>query len=437
MKQRRLKTVIWGLVVLCVSLGVTSQAWAALQISINQSADSAIPIAIAPFGSQDGTLPVDVAKVAGTDLASTGLFKMFPRQDMLAKPSKPEQVDYANWRTIGVDNLVIGNVKPDGKGGYQITMNLMDIPRGQSVASYQITASGNHLRDAAHTVANIIYQQFIGKKGYFRSRIAYVTVTGRTLGNREFRLVTTGYDGSHPRLVYKSSDPIMSPAWSPDGSKLAYVAFNVYKGLSNVRVVNLKTGSTRTISSSGGVNGAPAWSPDGSKLALAKSTNGNTNIYVYNLASGQMRQLTHSSAIDTGPAWSPDGRTIAFTSSRGGQPQIYEMSSDGGQVQRLTYRGKSNRRPRFSPDGKQIVMVRQSDQGYRIALMDLANNNVRILSDGPSDDSPCFSPNGQAVLYAQEGGHNALVAVSINADTKTTLSQAGEVHSPAWGPFQH
>ncbi|KEZ77233.1 Tol-Pal system beta propeller repeat protein TolB [Salinisphaera hydrothermalis] len=436
MKYKNLQSLVVGFATLCLMAIAVSPAQAALQVDITKSSDSAIPIAIVPFGSSQGQqMPVDVAQIASNDLASTGLFKIFPRGNMLAKPSSPDQVNYDNWRTQHVDNLVVGSASPNGQGGYKITFNLLDAAQGQSVASYQLNAGPNQLRQAGHTIANLLYQRFTGKKGYFLSRIAYVTVTGSSADKRQFRLVVSDYDGSHPSTVYSSQDPIMSPAWSPDGKKLAYVAFNVYKGVSSVRVQDLATGKVRTIASGSGVNGAPAWSPDGNRIALTKSQNGDSNIYVYNLSTGQMQQLTHSSSIDTEAAWSPDGQKIAFTSDRGGKPQIYEMSSHGGQVQRLTYDGQSNQRPDFSPDGKLLAMVQQSANGFRIAVMNLANNNVRVVSDGPLDDSPAFAPNGQAILYATQGSSNSLATVSVDGKAKSTLSQAGEVREPAWGPL--
>lgn len=438
MKHEKLRTFAVGMAASClmISAAFASSAQAALQVDITQSSDRAIPIAIAPFRSNQGQqLPVDIARIASDDLASTGLFKVFPRSDMMGAPGSPDQVNYQNWRSQNVDNLVVGSASSSGQGGYGITFNLLDVPQGQSVASYRLNAGSNQLRQAGHTVANLIYQRFIGKKGYFLSRIAYVTVTGSSADNRKFRLVVSDYDGSHPSTVYSSQDPVMSPTWSPDGSKLAYVAFNVYKGLSNVRVQDLATGRVRTVASAAGVNGAPAWSPDGNKLALTKSNNGDSDIFVYNLSTGQMHQLTHSNAIDTEATWSPDGSHIAFTSDRGGQPQIYEMSSSGGQVQRLTYDGQSNQRPDFSPDGKSMAMVQKSGNGFRIAVMNLANNNVRVVSDGPLDDSPAFAPNGQAILYARQSGQGSLATVSLDGKAKSTLSQAGEVREPAWGPL--
>lgn len=434
MNKRSYRSLVLGALSLFVACVIALPAQAALQVDITQSSNGAIPIAIAPFGAKGSQLPVDIAQVASEDLASTGLFKVFPRKNMLGSPSSPDHVNYQNWQTLGVDNLVVGSAQPNGQGGYQITFYLLDAAQGRSIASFQVNAGRNHLRDAAHTVANLIYQKFIGKKGYFLSRISYVTVTQH--GNqRQFRLVVSDYDGSHPTTVYSSKDPVMSPAWSPNGKRLAYVAFNVYKGVSSLRVQDLSSGNVRTIASGSGVNSAPAWSPDGSRIAFTKSSNGNSDIFVYNLNTGQKRQLTRGSSINTEPSWSPDGSKIAFTSDRGGQPQIYEMSTSGGQVQRLTYDGKSNQRPNFSPDGKSLAMIQKSGNGFRVAIMDLTNNNVRVVSQGPLDDSPNFAPNGQAIIYAKQGRSNELATVSLDGKASSKLSQSGEVREPAWGPL--
>lgn len=436
MNKRRYQSIVLGALSLFAACVIALPAQAALQVDITQSSEGAIPIAIAPFGAKGQELPVDVAQVASQDLASTGLFKIFPRKNMLNAPSSPDQVNYQNWQTLGVDNLVVGSAEPNGQGGYRMTFHLLDAAQGRSIASFQVNAGRDHLRDAAHTVANLIYQKFIGKKGYFLSRIAYITVAHQG-DARRFRLVVSDYDGSNPGTVYSSKDPVMSPAWSPDGKRLAYIAFNVYKGVSSLRVQDLSSGNVRTIASGSGVNSAPAWSPDGSRIAFTKSANGDSDIFVYNLGSGQVHQMTHNGSIDTEPTWSPDGSKIAFTSDRGGHPQIYEMSTSGGQVQRLTYDGHSNQRPDFSPDGESLAMVQKSGNGFRIAVMDLTNNNMRVVSQGPQDDSPNFAPNGQAIIYAKQGRRNELATVSIDGKASTDLSQSGEVREPAWGPLTH
>ena len=434
MKETLARTYIVFAALVGLMLTAPAPAQAALQVDITDSSQSAIPIAISPFGSDRGQLPVDIAQVASEDLASTGLFEVLARQNMVARPTRADQVNYENWRTSSVDNLVVGSVAPNGQGGYRLTFDLLDIYQGQSIASFQINAGRNELRDAAHTVANLIYEKFAGEKGYFLSRIGYITMAKENGGLR-YRLIVSDYDGKNPATVYSSRDPIMSPAWSPDGSKLAYVAFDINRGRSSLRVQDLATGNIREISSREGINGAPAWSPDGRRLVMTLSYRGNPDIYSYALGTNQLTQLTNNGAIDTEASWSPDGRHIVFTSDRGGRPQVYRMRSDGGQVERLTFEGDSNQRASYSPDGQKITMVQKSGNGFRIAVMDRESNNIRIVSDGPLDDSPDFAPNGQAIIYARQGRSNELATVSTDGQTRSRLSQGGEVREPAWGPL--
>lgn len=407
---------------------------AALRIEITEGVAGALPIAISPIRSEGGAgLPIDLTGVVEADLRGTGLFEVLPRASMLATPARREQVNYANWRNVAVDNLVVGSVSADGRGGYRISFEILDVYRERALTGYQISAGPNDLRNAAHSIANLIYEHFIGEKGYFLSRIAYVTAQEEG-GRLRYRMVVSDYDGKNPQTVASSRDPLMSPVWSPDGEKLAYVGFDVERGRTSLRVHDLTSGRVEEISSRPGINGAPAWSPDGGSLAMTLSYTGNPEIHSYDLKTGRLTRLTHNGAIDTEPTWSPDGDYIAFTSDRGGKPQVYRMRRDGNRVERLTFAGESNQRPVYAPDGGHLAMVQGGPNGFRIAVLDLKSNNVRVISDGPLDESPSFAPNGQTVIYARQGGSAELATVSIDGKVHSRLRQQGQVREPAWSP---
>jgi TolB protein len=227
----------------------------------------------------------------------------------------------------------------------------------------------------------------------------------------------------------------MSPAWSPDASRLAYVSFE--GGQPAIYVQEIATGKRERITAFPGINGAPAWSPDGTRLAVTLSKGRNPDIYVVDVASRAARQLTTHRAIDTEPAWSPDGQHIVFTSDRGGRPQIYRVPAAGGPEQRITFEGTENTRASYSPDGKSLTMVTRLDGRFQIGLLDLETRGLQILSSGSLDESPGFAPNGAMIIYASsEGGRGVLSSVAVDGGVQTRLASQGEdVREPAWSPF--
>ncbi len=405
---------------------------AALRVDVTSGVSGAIPIAIAPLESAQA-LPVDVSAIIDQDLAGSGQFKVLPRSDMLEKPSTSEAVRYENWRTVKVDNLVVGSVQPLPSGDYKIRFEILDVYKAGKLAGYEVTSKGGSaLRYTAHKMADLIYQKLTGIPGYFTSRIAYVTTSG-TGWNTKYSLVIADQDGYNPRTIATADDVIMSPSWSPDGRMLAYVAFR--NGRAEVYTHEIASGQATRVSSRPGINGAPAWSPDGRHLALTLSHAGSPDIYVHDLQTGQQRRITESRAIDTEPNWSPDGKSLVFTSDRGGRPQLYRVSAQGGNAERLTFEGKSNQRGVFSPDGKRLAMVHEGNRGYRIAVLDLANGQLSVLTDGPLDESPGFAPNGQAIIYSRAVGNSAeLATISVDGRVQRRLSQPGTVREPSWSP---
>src|SRR5699024_9489155 len=348
MKQRNLKKICLTLCLLCLTALLALPAQAVLKIKITEGSSYAIPVAIPPFvGPVE--IPLDVAEVASDDLRSTGLFDVLPRSKMPQRPRTPKAVDFEQWRAADTDNLVVGTIQPDDNGGYRLRFDILNTSSGSSIATYKVRAGNSQLRSAAHAVANLVYRELTGEDGYFLSRIAYITVTGEG-AERRYRLMVADYDGYNATSIYSSLDPVMSPAWSPDGSRIAYVAFDLNSGKATLRVQNVATGESRIISKEPGINGAPSWSPDGRYLAMTLSHKGDPDIYTYDLQTGERRQITTSPAIDTEPVWAPDGHSIYFTSGRGGQPQIYRMDPEGSNIERVTFTGRSSQDAAISPD---------------------------------------------------------------------------------------
>jgi TolB protein len=435
--------VLASLVLLLLPLG---NANAVLTIEITEGIEGAMPIAIVPFGWEGpGRQPaVDVSAVVSSDLKRSGRFAPVPNQDLLARPHEGSEVDFKNWRMLGVDNLLLGKIQGTTTGGYVIQFQLFDVFKARQLTGLRIQANARNrdLRFAAHQISDIVYEALTGEPGAFNTRIAYITVTKQSTPQQKYALYVADADGYNPQVVLESRRELLSPAWSPDGRKLAYVSFE--KNRPEIYVQDVESGKRELIASYPGHNGAPAWSPDGKKLALVLSQRratdmSNFDIYVYDLRTKALRRLTKNLGNDTQPTWSPDGSTIAFMSDRGGSPQVYRMSASGVRPERLTFEGSDNQDPAFSPDGKMLAMVSTDKGKSRIAVLDLDTGLMRILTDGSLDESPSFAPNGSMIIYATNYNNmGVLSAVSVDGRVKQRIpSDVGNVREPAWSPFIH
>lgn len=400
-------------------------AQAELTVEITGAGANQIPVAIADFGGDPGTSRALSAVIRG-DLEHSGLFKMVDASGVSMTETTPPV--FADWKNRGADALAAGSTIAKPNGRYEASFRLYDINKQSTLASSAFTSS---LRPLGHTIADVIYEKLTGERGVFSTRIAYVVRNG---ANR-YELHIADADGQNAQAALKSKEPIISPSWSPDGARLAYVSFENKKPV--IYVHSLASGQRIVVANFKGSNSAPAWSPDGRKLAVVLSKDGGSQIFTVNADGSGVQRLTTESGINTEPFFSPDGQSIYFTSDRGGSPQIYRTSVNGGGAERVTFDGSYNVSPRVSPDGKSLAFISRRDGGFRLSIMDLASKQVQILTDSSRDESPTFAPNSRMILIATEvGGRGVLSAVSADGRFKQRLSiPAGDVREPAWGPF--
>lgn len=412
--------------IVAIGLMIATLAHAQLRVEIAGVGANQIPIAIAGFADET-IAPQQVTAIIKADLARSGFFRIIDTGNAM---SETTPVNFGEWKSKGADALVVGSVQRLADGRFDVRYRLMDTLKSANLSGFGQVAGPDRLRVAAHKIADDIYEKLIGVRGAFATRIAYVTKAGN-----EYRLEIADSDGEGTQVALRSHEPIISPAWSPDGTKVAYVSFEQKKPV--VYVQDLTSRQRTIVANYRGSNSAPSWSPDGGKLALALSRNGYTQVYVVNADGSGLRQLTNTNGIETEPQFSADGQHIYFTSDRSGGPQIYRMSTNGGEAQRITFGGSYNISPRVAPDGKSLAFISRREGRFQLYVLDLASGQELRLSDTTKDESPSFSPNGKYIMYATESGRRgSLAVVSVDGRVKQRLTtQAGDIREPTWGPF--
>ncbi|MFT3760779.1 Tol-Pal system beta propeller repeat protein TolB [Thauera sp.] len=405
--------------------GLALGARAQLSIEITGAGASRFPVII-PIFEHEGQLPNSVTDVVRADLDRSGLFSLVD----LGPLALPESTmpDLPAMRGRGADAVLTGSVITQGNGRYEVRFRLFDTQTQRELGAMALPMTAAQNRLVGHRIADFVYEKLTGEPGYFSTRIAYVVKSGPN-----FELQVADADGMNAAAALRSREPIISPAWSPDGQRLAYVSFEQKKPI--VYVHTLATGQRRVVSNFKGSNSAPTWSPDGSQLAVVLTKDGQSQLYVLNADGSGVRRLASSSGIDTEPFWGKDDN-IYFTSDRGGSPQIYRISAGGGSAQRVTFDGNYNVSPRLSADGKLLAFITRNGGRFQVAVQDLASRQTTILTDSARDESPSFAPNGRMILYATEsGGRGVLSAVSSDGRIKQRLTvKAADVREPSWGP---
>ncbi|HQS99121.1 MAG: Tol-Pal system beta propeller repeat protein TolB [Hydrogenophilales bacterium 16-64-46] len=403
-------------------------ARAAMEIQVIGGAANKIALAMVPFRAAPGQPQPSLTQIAGDDLNRSGQIRLVDTSGV-PTPFEPAQVNYATWRGKGAEALVIGQVSALPGGRFEVRFRVLDAVKQTQLAGFSYNIAPEQWRATAHQIADIVYEKLTGTKGAFSSRIAYVQKQGK-----KFELRVADADGQNPRTVVRSGEPLISPMFSPDGARVVYVSFEDRKPV--VYVQSLADGSRRKVAAFKGSNSAPAWSPDGRRLAVVLTRDAASQIYLINADGSGLKRLTEGGNIDTEPVFSPDGQTVYFTSDRGGSPQIYKVPANGGEARRVTFSGSYNVSPAVSPDGRLLAFISRDEGRFRVALLELATGQTRMLTDTARDESPAFAPNGQSVLYATvQGGRGVLGTVSLDGRTRSRLSESGvDAREPAWGP---
>lgn len=420
---------------------VFSSAQAAIHLELTQGVNAATPIAIVAFANEPNNIPgnTTMTQVISNDLQNSGEFRVLAPNVLSQQPTALPAIDQKYWQKQGANDIVIGQIKQVGSNRYQVSFQLVNLYASSEASgtllNQTFTVYQNGLRQLAHHISDTIYEKITGVRGIFSTKIAYVLAQRFQNNTARYRLTVADEDGFNPQTLLTSSQPIMSPTWTPNGRGLAYVSFEGHRA--SIYLQDLATGGRELLAHYSGMNNAPSFSPNARRLALVLTLSGNPNIYVMDLASHKLTQITNDYFIDTEPTWSPDGKSLFFTSNRAGGPQIFRYDFASNQASRITFDGKYNATPRISPHGQNLVVLHQDSDGFNVAKQDLNSGRMTVLTSSGQNDSPSLAPNGKMVLYGTRySGREMLGLVSIDGRVKLRLpSQEGDVQDPSWSPF--
>lgn len=411
--------------IVLAAVGISAQAQ--FRVEVSGVGLTQVPIAIASFRGEEAS-PQKLSAIISADLERSGQFGVSdPGGARMDESSRP---DFSVLRQKSQDALVSGSVTKLVDGRFDVRFRLWDVVKAQDLGGQSFAVAPTELRLAAHRISDYVYEKITGDRGIFSTRIAYVTKVGQS-----FNLWIADSDGEGAQSALASPEPIISPAWNPNGSQLAYVSFESRKPV--IYVHDIASGKRRLLANFKGSNSAPAWSPDGRTLAVTLSRDGGSQLYLMDAGGGEARRISQSSAIDTEPTFSADGRWIYFVSDRGGSPQVYRMPAAGGNAERVTFSGTYNISPTISPDGRWLAFISRISGAFKLHAMDLISGAVVAVTDSLADESPSFSPNGRLVMYAtQQNGREALMTTTLDGKIKTRLAgQIGDIREPDWGPL--
>ncbi|MDB2534743.1 Tol-Pal system beta propeller repeat protein TolB [Gammaproteobacteria bacterium] len=413
---------------------VAQPIFSELVLEITKGSDNPYSVALINFNGSNSA-KYQVTSIVKNDLDRTGEFRILENNKLLSIPSSEEELNYSDFKLLGVDFIVMGSVAEEDISNIAATYKVFSVKKESQIRTSTVYGVPNKIRQLSHYISDGIYEEITGLQGVASTRLLYVTEE-RSKDRSMFKLIVADADGSNEQILLRSSEPIISPSWSPDSKQVAYVSFET--GMAKVFTQYIATGKREIVLENQSQISSPSWSPNGKYLSLTMYQDGNAEIYILNLKNKNLTRLTNHYSIDTESSWSPNGSKVIFTSGRSGSPQLYEINlrKFNAKPKRVTFEGNYNAKGSYLPNGEGFIFVHRKENNFQIALKYFNENFVRPLTNSKLDESPSISPNGNVVVYAISENETGLLAgVTLSGARFRLPIQKGEVREPSWSGF--
>ena len=405
-----------------------------LVLEITKGSDNPYSLALLNFDGSE-TKIYEVSNIVKNDLNRTGEFRILDNKQLLSIPTNEDNLNYSDFKLLGIDFIVMGSLEEEDTSNISAVYKIFSVQKESQLRTSTVYGVPNKLKQLAHYISDGIYEEVTGLKGVASTRLLYVTEEFSG-GISQFKLNVADADGSNEQILLRSNEPIISPSWSPDSKKVAYVSFET--GMAKVFIQNIATGKREIVLENKFQISSPSWSPNGKFMSLTLYQDGNAEIYILNLKNKNLTRLTNHYSIDTESSWSPNGSKIMFTSGRSGSPQLYEINLKkfNAKPQRITFEGNYNAKGSYLPNGEGVVFVHRKNSNFQIALKYFNENFVRPLTNSQLDESPSISANGNVIIYAiSENEIGLLAGVTLSGARFRLPLKKGEVREPSWSGF--
>ena len=422
---------------------------ALIEVDITRGNLNPLPIAVSPMSIDESSrknfekilkkknIGNEISIVVEKNLKTTGLFNPLNKDAFLQAPDianlKPR---FEDWNLIKAQALITGKVNfIDEK--LRVEFRLWDVLAGKEMMALAFTTVPNNWRRVGHIITDKVYERLTGEKGYFDTRIIYVSEEGPKT-KRIKKLAIMDQDGANNKFLTLGNELVLTPRFNPTNQMVTYLSY--FRNLPRVYLLDIETGMQEVVGDFPGMTFAPRFSPDGKKIIMSFAKDGNSDIYTMDLENRIVEKITNHPSIDTSPSYSPDGKYICFNSDRSGYQQIYIMKSDGSNVKRISFGKGLYGTPVWSPRGDLIAFTKLHKGKFYIGVMRTDGSGERLLTENYYQEAPSWSPNGRVLIFYRETKTNdkgegfsaKLWSIDLTGYNERLIETPTDASDPSW-----